>query len=608
VRRGIRAVNHVDDFLPEQKEYLEGFLSGVNLARSLRNLPTFTDVLGLANGKAHDKTGSTGTEHPAATGPDSIHIAAQDRVLAQGKKLTPQEEAKRRRHPLDMWDDIVQHAGEGRFPKGDDVLAFKYHGLFFVDPPQKAYMCRLRLPGGLLSSHQLRGIARIAAECGGGYADVTTRANLQLREIPAEKGIDVLTRLQDLGVVARGSGADNIRNVTGSPTAGIDPQELIDTRPLTRAMHFYILNHREMYGLPRKFNIAFDGGGAVSALEDTNDVGFTAVRVGEGKSVPAGVYFRLQLGGISGHKDFARDTGVLLKPEQCVPVAAAAVRVFIENGDRTDRKKARLKYVLDRWGLAKYVEEMEKHLPFKLTRFPYDECEPRPAVSKHGQLGIHPQKQDGLFYVGVLLTVGRMSVEQMIGLAEIAERHGSGTLRLTVWQNLLISDIPAERISAIKQELAALGLHWEASAIRGGLVACTGNVGCKYAASNTKRHALEIVDYLEPRVALKQPINIHLTGCPHSCAQHYLGDIGLLGAGVEEGDDLIEGYHIYLGGGYGKEQNIGREIRRGVAASQVPQVIEQMLQGYLAHRADPDESFNDFVNRHPTERLQELFA
>ena len=332
------------------------------------------------------------------------------------------------------------------------------------------------------------------------------------------------------------------------------------------------------------------------------------MRVGAGKAVPAGIYFRLQLGGISGHKDFARDTGVLLKPEECVPVAVATVRVYIANGDRTDRKKARLKYVLDRWGLAKYIEETEKLLSFKLTRFPLDECEPRPAVAKHGHLGFHPQKQDGLFHVGVLLPVGRMSAEQMSGLADIAERHGSGTIRLTVWQNLLISDIAENRIPAVKQALEALGLHWEGSPIRGGLVACTGNAGCKFAAANTKRHALEIVDHVESRIDLNHPLNIHLTGCPNSCAQHYLGDIGLLGTGVEDGEEMVEGYHIFLGGGYGQEQNIGREILRSVTASQAPQVIERMLRGYLAHRHNAEETFNDFVKRHPTERLKELFV
>ncbi len=587
----------MSDFSDEQKNYLEGFVRGAELSRASHGLPTFAATLGLPATPAES----------LPIGPDAIHHLAQSRTLAEGKKLCPQEEYKRKRHPLDMWDDVVQHSGASKFPKGDDVLGFKYHGLFFVAPAQESYMCRLRMPGGILTAHQFRGVAKIADDWGGGYADVTTRANLQIREIPAAHGTDVVTGLQDLGILIRGSGADNIRNVTGSPTAGIDPHELTDTRPLARAMHFHILHPREMYGLPRKFNIAFDGGGAISALEDTNDIGFTAVRVGEGKAVAAGVYYRLQLGGISGHKDFAKDEGVLLTPEQCVPVADAIVKVFIEHGDRTDRKKARLKYVLDRWGHEKYVEETEKKLGFKMTRFPLGECEPRPAVAKHGHLGVHPQKQAGLFYVGVLLPVGRLQTDQMRGLADIADTFGSGTIRLTVWQNLLVSDIPGEDIPEVKRRIESLGLHWDASNVRGALVACTGNAGCKFAAANTKKHAMEIANYLEPRLTLDHPLNIHVTGCPNSCAQHYLGDIGLLGTGVSVGEDMVEGYHIYVGGGYGTEQNIGREVFRSVAATDAPTVIEGMLRAYLDHRASPEDSFYDFVRKLPTDQLKTLF-
>jgi ferredoxin-nitrite reductase len=586
-----------EDFNDEQKQYLQGFLSGAETARAARGLPTFASTLGTP----------TATPATEPTGPDAIHWRAQDRAVAEGKTLVPQEVAKRKRHPLDMWDDVVKHAADGKFPKGDDVLAFKYHGLFHVAPAQDAYMCRLRFAGGLLTAHQFRGVAAIADRHGAGHADVTTRANLQLREIPASRGPEVVTELEDLGILIRGSGADNIRNVTGGATAGIDPDELIDTRPLTRAMHHHILHRRELYGLPRKFNIAFDGGGAVNALEDTNDIGFSAVRVGAGKAVPPGVYFRLQLGGISGHKDFAKDEGVLLTPEQCVPAADAIVRVFIEHGDRTDRKKARLKYLLDAWGHEKFVAEAEKRLPFAFTRFPLTECEPRPPVRKHGHLGVHPQKHAGLFYIGVLLPVGRMTSEQIRGLADLADRHGSGTIRLTVWQNLLISDIAGEDIPDAKAKIESLGLHWDASNIRGALVACTGNAGCKYAASNTKRHALDIADYLDGRMTIDHPINIHLTGCPHSCAQHYLGDIGLLGAGVDDGEDQVEGYHIYIGGGYGADQAIGRELYRGVKATDAPTVLERMLKTYLGRRDSPDDSFNDFVRKHPTDTLKGWF-
>ncbi len=510
-----------EGFTDEQKQYLQGFVTGADTARRAAGLPTFAGTLG-SMGAAAPVSGSLAAQ--AEQGPADarrLHTKAQERFLAEGKKLTAEEQAKRTKDPFQMWDEMQANAAAAVFPKGTDLFLYKYHGLFHVAPAQDAFMCRLRFHGGLISAGQLAGLADVAENLAGGYADVTTRANFQLREIKPQNTTAVLMSLLDLGIVTRGAGADNIRNVTGTPTAGIDTQELVDTRPLTQAMHHYILQHPEMYGLPRKFNIAFDGGGTISALADTNDVGFMAVRVEEGKSVPAGIYFRLELGGITGHKDFARDCGILLKQEECVPVAAAIVRVFLDQGDRTDRKKARMKYVLDRLGLDGYLAEVQKHLSFPLRKIAMEECVPRGPVQPAGHIGVHPQRQMDLNYVGVVLPVGRMTAEQMRGVSRIASRYGSGSIRLTVWQNLLIADVPTADLPAVKDQLVTLGLHWSASPIRSGLVACTGNGGCKFAASNTKKHALAISEYLESRVPLDTPINIHLTGCHHSCAALY---------------------------------------------------------------------------------------
>jgi ferredoxin-nitrite reductase len=586
-------------FTLEQQNYLQGFAAGSGMAQARISLPTFEGTLGVpATPKPSSDEG--------INSPDEIHRAAQNRFLAAGKKLSAEEQAKRKLHGLDIWDEMLAHARDNRFPKGTDVFLFKFLGMFYVAPAQDSFMCRLRCAGGILNSFQLRGIADIAEQFGGGYADTTTRANLQIRQIKACHAPDVLMGLYDLGIINRGSGADNIRNITASPTAGIDPQELIDTAPLARRMHHYILHHRELYGLPRKFNIAFDGGGSISALEDTNDVGFAAVEVAEGHQAPAGVYFRMALGGITGHKDFARDTGVLLAPDECVDVAAAAVRVFIDHGERTDRKKARLKYLLDAWGLEKFLAETEKLLPKKLQRFPLENCKPRPAPNKLAHIGVHPQRQSGKFYVGVVVPVGRLTVEQMRGLADLAQRFGSGTIRLTVWQNLLISDISESDVPAAKARIEELGLQYSATSIRAGLVACTGNAGCKYASADTKRHAMAIADYLESRIQLDHPINIHLTGCPHSCAQHFIGDIGVLATKVAVGEDMVEGYHLFVGGGYALTQAIGRELYCDVTATDLPRRLEAMLRNYLAHRSE-QESFDQFVGRHSIDQLKTLF-
>jgi ferredoxin-nitrite reductase len=469
-------------------------------------------------------------------------------------------------------------------------------------------MCRLRIPNGILTHWQLSGLADLADRYAGGYAHVTTRANLQLREIEAKNAVAMLETIQDLGLCSRGSGADNIRNVTGTPTAGIDRQELIDTRPYAREWHFHILNERALYGLPRKFNVGFDGGGRIPVLEDTNDIGFQTVEVREGFGLEAGVWFRLALGGITGHRDFARDTGVLVRPQEATPVADAIVRVFIDHGNRTDRNKARLKYVLDAMGLEKFLALVEEKLGRKLTRASAEAVAPRPAFDRQAHIGVHPQRQEGLHWIGVLLPVGKLTSDQMRGLAALARDVGDGDIRLTVWQNLLISGVPTARLHQVEAAIAALGLSTSAKSVRAGLVACTGNTGCRFAASDTKRHAEDIARWCEGKVDLDGPVNIHLTGCHHSCAQHYIGDIGLIGARVEAGEEgeTVEGYHVHVGGGFGPDAAIGRELCRDVKAEDAPRAVERILKAYLANRSAPDEQFLAFTQRHDIDALKRL--
>jgi ferredoxin-nitrite reductase len=594
-------------FTEAQKQYLQGFVAGTDLQRHNKGLASLAGSLPILN----NIKAATSGEMVTVGGPDAIHHAAQDRFIAAGKKLCNEEKAKREKNALDIYDELVERAKKGEFPKGTDVFLTKFHGLFYVAPAQDSFMCRMRLPGGLLKSHQLRGVAQIAKDHGGGYAHVTTRANLQIREIPPTDTIHVLNGLADLGIITRGAGGDNLRNITASPTAGIDPQELIDTSKLARDMHHYILQHREMYGLPRKFNIAFDGGGIVSSVADTNDVAFMAVMLDEANATaefPAGVYFRMELGGITGHKDFARDTGIMLKPNQCVEAAAAVVKCFIEHGDRTDRKKARLKYLLDSWGFEKFMMQTARHLSFAWPVFDLAKCTPRSKVDRLGHVDFHPQKQANLHYVGVTLPVGKLELEQMEALADIADRLGNGELRLTVWQNLLIPNIPTQKIDAVKQAIEDAGLHWSKSNLRAGLIACTGNAGCKFAASDTKRHAMMIAEHVDSKIDLDSPVNIHVTGCHHSCAQHYIGDIGLMGAGVSVEDDLVEGYHMYIGGGYGENQSIARDLFENVLATDAPLIVEQLLVAYMQNRTGKDESFATFCNRHEIDQLKAYCA
>ena len=586
-------------FSDEQKRYLEGFVSGVQTSRAASGL---SPVGGGAR--------AAGRAAPQPVGPDAVHLQAMARFEAAGKKLANEEKAKRDDHPFEAYPRLKAEAEAGQFPKGVDNFRWRYHGLFYVAPAQDAFMCRLRIPNGVLTHWQFASVADFADRYGGGYSHVTTRANLQIREIKAENGPALVEALAGCGLTPKGSGADNIRNVTGAATAGIDPLELLDTRPYANQWHHHILNCRTLYGLPRKFNVAFDGGGAIPTLEDTNDISFTAVKVDAG-SGSHDVWFRLGLGGITGHKDFARPTGVYVKPADATRVADAIVRVYIDNGDRTDRKKARLKYVLDAWGFEKFLAEVEKQLGAPLKRFEDAQVQPPNVQDRLAHVGIHQQKQPGLAWAGVVLPVGRMTSDQMREIARMAHELGDGDIRLTVWQNLILSGIAAESAGLVEERLAAIGLTSKASSIRAGLVACTGAPSCKFAAANTKGTAEAIAAYVEPRLTLDTPVNIHLTGCHHSCAQHYIGDIGLIACKIPaapDSDDTIDGFHFHIGGGFGPDAAIARELLPNVPVEACPSTALKILKTYLAHRTNAGETFVAFAKRHDTATLKSLVA
>jgi ferredoxin-nitrite reductase len=573
-------------FTSEQKEYLLGFFAG---ATQLSSRP-FVGLNAKGQITGDPQSGATNLAEPAVHG-----TALSD--------LSREELWKYEQNPLDVWDRLVAHADANQAPAPDDLFRFKFHGLFYVAPAQDSFMVRLRIPGGILNSHQMRGLANMAEELGSGRADITTRANLQIREFQPKDIVSVLCTLQTLGLTSRGAGADNIRNITASPVTGLDPTELYNVAPLANTFHHYILNSPAMYDLPRKFNVAFDSGGVISVLADTNDIGFVAVRVGEGRGLAPGVYFRVLLSGITGHKQFASDCGILLLPEQTVAVAAAMIRVFSESGDRTDRKKARLKYLIDRWGVDKFVAETEKRLAFPLIRFAAEACEPRQPIDRAAHIGIHQQLQSGLNYVGVSVPVGQMPAAQMRAVAEIADQFGTGELRLTVWQNLIVPNIATMHMPAVTEKLHAAGLDYAAGTITRGTVACTGNRGCRYAATNTKAHATELAALLDSQFTIDQPINLHVTGCPHSCAQHYIGDIGLMGTKV--GGE--EGYQVVIGGGSDRDQGLARELIPAITYADLPPALERLFATYIEAR-NPDESFLDFSRRHSISELQSFLG
>jgi ferredoxin-nitrite reductase len=565
-------IQHIDgEPLNEaQRQYLQGFFSGL-AARGMK----FSDV---------------------EAAPQPAKQISMDEMIFE-------ERVKHELHPLDAYPQLLEYATTNKAPEKDDLFRFKWNGLFYLTPNKEAFMARLRIPGGLLKTFQLREIAAIAKELTTGYVQITTRANFQIRLIQPKDAPEVLRRIQAVGLHTRGSGADNIRNITANPTSGVDPHELIDVMPLCEELAQIILNDRTFYDLPRKFNIAYDGGGLIGTVEDTNDIGAKAVKAG------GEVLFRIAVGGATGHKAFANDLGVLVTPAELNRVITAIVRVFIENGNRGDRKKARLKHLLDTWSLEKYLVETEKVLGYSLRRAPLDPAEiiyPSQSVP-HSHLGVYRQKQPGLNYIGVAMPVGQITPKQMIRISEIADLYGSGEIRLTVWQNFIIPNVPDHFVETVKKALRRIGFDTKQSLLRGGLIACTGNAYCKFAQADTKGLALMLADYLDKRITLDMPVNIHVTGCPHSCAQHYMGDIGLLATKVKEGGQTVEGYHIFVGGGFGANQAVGRQVFNGLPFSEVKTTLEKMLMGYLRHR-EAGERFQAFTQRHDLNSLQAIFS
>jgi len=582
-------------FRPDQKEYLQGFFAAL----------ATTGRLGAPGSPAGAAASASPAASVAASAPALFHHTPLE-------DLCQQEKWKHAEHPLDGWERLLAHASADKTPDAEHNYRFRWHGLFHVAPAQESFMLRLRLPGCSITSHQLHGLADLSKDLAGGYAHITTRGNLQLREIKPRDTVKVLMRLAELGLSSRGSGADNLRNITASPDSGFAPDELLDVRPYALALHHYVINQRDLFDLPRKFNIAFDNGGSLSVAADTNDIGFVATRVradgaisnlkSEISNTTPG--FRVLLGGITGHKDFARDTGLLLAPDQAVPVAIAMMRVFIDHGDRTNRKKARLKYLLESKGVEWFLAETAKRVSFPLLRVPPEACEPRRPAEKHGWIGARRQREPHLYSLGVGCPVGRLTPKQMHRLADLAAHYGKGELRLTAWQNVLIPHLPESFLRTVERAVVSMGLYHEASLATGGIIACTGSWGCKYASADTKAHALDLIKRLPSRIRIDQPVNIHVTGCAHSCAQHYAGDIGFISTKLADGG---QGYHMVLGGGMDQEQGIAREIFKGLRATELLDVVVKVLSTWQNSRRG-GESFVAWTRRHEVKQLQELLS
>jgi ferredoxin-nitrite reductase len=451
----------------------------------------------------------------------------------------------------------------------------KWVGVFFRPVTPGKFMMRLRIPNGVMRSDQMRTLASIVQRYGeDGCADITTRQNLQLRGIRIEDLPDIFRQLEAVHLTSVQSGMDNVRNITGSPVAGIDADELIDTRELCYQVQNLITANGQgnstFSNLPRKFNIAIAGCRDNSVHAEINDIAF----------VPAykdGVLgFNVLVGGFFSAKrcEAAIPMNVWVAPSEVVALCEAILIVYRDNGLRANRQKARLMWLLDEWGLDRFRQSVEQQLGLPLqSAAPKDEF----CWDKRDHVGVYAQKQAGFHYVGLHIPVGRLHATEMFDLARIAEVYGNSELRLTVEQNVIIPNVPASRLSLLLQEALLERFSTEPSTLVRSLVSCTGAQFCNFALVETKNQALALAKELDQELVCSRPVRIHWTGCPNSCGQPQVADIGLMGTKTRKDGKAVDGVDLYMGGKVGKEAELGKCVQKGIPCEDLKPVLRDLL-------------------------------
>ena len=502
----------------------------------------------------------------------------------------PVEEWKSAKHGFDVWPDVLRYASE-RTPMGQidsaDLERMKWHGVFYRKRDESGtYMLRIRVPGCELTAEQARETAFIAYEYGHGIVDVTTRANLQVQGLAIETVPRAIERLAAVGLSAKQTGHDNIRNVFGHPFSGLDPDELIDTRELCRAITALFLDSRVYSDLPRKMNVAVNGREEHGLHYWSQDISYLATHDADGD-----VAFQVLIGGTQGQNPMlGRHLPVLVAPEQVVDVTRALLDLFREQGSREKRNEARFRFLVERIGVGGVLEYLDSHLPFRLAP-----CitEPLPPAGYDELVGWFRQKQPKRWTMGLCVPLGRLSWEQLEGLAVLSRKWGDGTLRTTHEQGIAVANIPTGFKDGAATDAAAHGLSLHADPLALNTVACTGKQFCNIAVTETKGHMFQLIERLRQRALMLHGIRIHMSGCPSSCAQHFTADIGLKGVRVKRLMGTREGFDVYLGGGVAGQVHLGIPYKLGVDADQLPQLIEEVVSDYyLKHR--PGETFSAY--------------
>ena len=530
-------------------------------------------------------------------------------------KLPAIEHIKARKDGLDVLADIYRYASLGFDAiDPDDLALFRWYGIYTQRAEASAesgvpgpsedtdgyFMLRIKFPGGVVSADQLRTIGRLAERYGRGMGDITTRQNIQLHWLTIEDLPVVLDELNAVGLSFTQACGDVWRNVVGCPLAGVDGHELIDSRPLIAELERTFVGDRRFSNLPRKFKVSVSGCLHRCAQHEINDIGLLAVEKDGvvGYDVWVG-------GGLGASARMGRRLDVFVRSEEAVEVCAAITEIFRDEGKRNKRTRARIKFLVDEWGVERLRGEVERRVGRSLPA----SVEPSEPVDPHrDHLGVHPQLEPGLYYLGGSTLRGRFTAEQMIGAADIADRFGSGALRCTNRQNIVVLDVPDRHVEEAEASLADIGLPTQASTFRRGVISCTGMQFCKLAIVETKDRAAELIAHLERRVGdIAGSLRINLNGCPNACAQYQIADIGLQGgiARMEDGS-RVQGFILHIGGHLGEDAGFGRRVSsKALPADGIKYVVERIVRAYAAERP-ADGRFSDWAAAQSDARLAAL--
>lgn len=484
------------------------------------------------------------------------------------------EQWKAEKDGLDVGNDIPRYAELGwkAIPEGD-LERLKWWGIFFRKHTPGSFMMRIRIPNGMTNAAQLKAIGWITNHFGRGIADITTRQQIQLRWVRMNDIPEILDHLLQVGLVTLQTGMDNIRNVIGCPVAGLTPHELFDASPCVRAFTAMFVGSKSYTNPPRKFNVAITGCRENCTHAETQDIALTpATKELQGEKVKG---LNVLIGGKvgSGGYRIASPLDVFVTPDEAAEICSAIVLLFRDHGFREARNKARLAFLLDDWGEEKFREALEARVGRPLLRAGFDERLPR--ATDH--IGLFRQKQKGLNYVGLLVPVGRVTGDQLHELARLAEVYGTGEVRLTVGQNVIIPHILDGKVGALLAEPLLQVFRYDPSEILRGLVSCTGVEYCNLAVIETKKRALQMAKSLEQKLGKTKPITIHWSGCPSGCGNHPVADIGVLGKKTKVDGKIVDAVDVFVGGSSGPQPNLAIKILEDVPCDDLPQVLEGLI-------------------------------